>query len=46
MGEEETGSMSNSLMMFYYKREQSYGSVTEEGQGGLCMFKIRDGTAC
>lgn len=47
--EEEAGSKSSSVMMFYYQREQSYGSVVikgDLGQGRLCIFKVRDATAC
>lgn len=35
-------------MMFYYQREQSYGSLVIKGDLGQerCIFKIRDAAAC
>lgn len=42
--------MHDSVMIFYYNREQSYGSVFEGGFGSrkvVCVyFTIRDTTAC
>lgn len=39
----EDGGMHNSLVIFSYNREQSYGSVFEGGfgQGTWCMFVLR-----